>query len=147
MLAQERSLLGCHRFGAGRAGDDSALVLKLAEFRPKPFQRRRYFAGMLAVRQIGDDVAQARVSFRTARFGVRPGLDDEKGAGRPQREAGAVLASPNRSEFVLEVEIAKFVEHQQVLALARTAPASRWGRPDRKSTRLNSSHTVISYAV
>jgi len=95
MLAQECPLLGCHRFGAGGAGDDSALGLKLAEFRPQLFQRRGNLAGMLAVRQIGDDVAQARIGFRTACFRVRPGLDDEKSAGGPQREAGATLASPN----------------------------------------------------
>src|SRR5712672_4440090 len=60
MPAQERPLFGCDRFGAGRAGDDSTLVLKLAKFRPQPFQRRGNLAGTLAVRQIGDDVAQAR---------------------------------------------------------------------------------------
>src|SRR5260221_3547414 len=30
---------------------------------------------------------------------------------------------------------------------AQGKPLHRWGRRDRKSTRLNSSHTVISYAV
>src|SRR2546430_10600650 len=44
--------------------------------------------------------------------------------------------------------------HQRVLWPARPAPAERLGsdrrselRPDRKSTRLNSSHSQISYAV
>ena len=68
MLAQECPLLGCHRFGAGGAGDDSALGLKLAEFRPQLFQRRGDLAGMFAVRQIGDDVGQARIGLCAARF-------------------------------------------------------------------------------
>src|SRR5713101_9537632 len=51
------------------------------------------------------------------------GLDDEKRAGRPKRETGVLLACPDRNEFVPEVEIAVFVENQQILALAvlRTA--------------------------
>src|SRR5258708_31013108 len=50
-------------------------------------------------------------------------------------------------------ELAAFVLDRDALALARLAlvfegsPALREGRLDRKSTRLNSSHQIISYAV
>src|SRR5258708_24925585 len=115
MPAQERPLFGCDRFGAGRAGDHSTLALKPAEFRPQLFHRRGNLAGTLAVRQIGDDVAQARVGVRTARFRRCSRFDDKESAGAPQREAGVFLATANRSEFVPEIQIAESIEHQQVL--------------------------------
>src|SRR5258707_10364356 len=118
MPAQEPPPFGWDGLGPGRAGDDSTLVLKPAEFRPQLFQCRGNLAGTLAVRQIGDDVAQACIGFRTACFRVCSRFDDEESAGGPQREAGVFLASPNRSELVPEIEIAEFIEHQQVLALA-----------------------------
>ena len=39
MLAQERPFLRRDRLGAGRAGDDGAVALELAELRPQRFQR------------------------------------------------------------------------------------------------------------
>src|SRR5712664_4122299 len=123
MLTQERPLRGGSRFSAGRAGNDGALILELAELRPQLLQRRGNFAGVLAVREIGDDVGQTRIGFRAARLCMSLGLDDKKRAGRPKRETGVFLARPNRSKFVPEVEIAEFIENQQILALTvlRTA--------------------------
>ena len=48
---------------------------------------------MLAARQIGDDVGQARIGFRAARLCMSLGLDDKKRAGRPKRETGVLLAT------------------------------------------------------
>ncbi len=118
MLAEEFTFLRRDRFRAGRAGDDGAVVFKLAELRPELFQRRRHVAGLLAVRQVGDDVGQARIGFRAAGLCMRLRLDDEESAGGAKREAGVVLPSPDRSELVPEVEIIEFIENQQVLALA-----------------------------
>src|SRR5438034_5314498 len=43
--------------------------------------------------------------------------------------------------------IGAIAEQTNLLALNATIEAARAGEADRKSTRLNSSHTVISYAV
>ncbi len=123
MLTEERPLLGGRWFSAGRAGNDGALVPKLAELRPQLFQRRCNFPGVLAVRQIGNDVGQARIGFRATCLCMGFGLDDKKRAGRPKCEPGVFPARPNRSKFVPEVEITEFIKNQQILALTvlRTA--------------------------
>src|SRR5260221_4586200 len=55
-----------------------------------------------------------------------------------QRGRGGALLLLSEPDVRVEVEVARLRDHADVLADAEL---------DRKSTRLNSSHTVISYAV
>src|ERR1700716_1198936 len=118
MLAEESPLLGRNWFSTGHACDQATIVAEYAKLGPKGFQRFCNLAGVLATRQIGDDVGQARIGFCAACLRMSFGLDDEKSAGRAERKACVFLARPNRRKLVLEVEAAELVEDQEVLAFA-----------------------------
>src|SRR3954452_25161937 len=125
MPAQKGFFLGGNRFDAGGAGDEATTVVEVAELRPKPLQRVRHLSGLLALRPIGNYVAQPRIRLCTARFCVRPGLNDKKGACGPQRKAAVLRSCPNRSEFVLQIIIAEFIEDEQVGPLAIVCRANQ----------------------
>src|SRR5207244_13048538 len=71
--------------------------------------------------------------FRSRRGDPRPDdrhTDDQRDQRQPDRAAGGSRGGPQRGK-----------------PLGPAAPAPGFAGPDRKSTRLNSSHQIISYAV
>src|SRR5450755_779779 len=118
MLGEEGAFFRRRRLGAGGTGDDGSAALLLADLRPELVERRGHVARVLALAVIGDRARQARIGFGPPRGGVRLGLDDQKSPGRAERETGMSLALPDRGIFVLEIEIAEFMEDQEILALA-----------------------------
>src|SRR5690606_40585150 len=82
----------------------------------------------------------------------RPDDDRERESrGDRHEHRAAFAAAPERAP--VELELTRLVGHGSTLADAVTparrvtSAVSRPGRKDRKSTRLNSSHVKISYAV
>lgn len=118
MVLQETALLARGRLSTGCPRDDRALTLALRQLGPKLLQRRGHVATLLAPGEIGNDARQLRVRLCTARFRMCPRLQHQERAGRTKREAGMILARPHGGELVLQVEVAEFVEDEQVLALA-----------------------------
>ena len=119
MLGQESPLFGGDRLGAGGAGDDGAAALEpcrasttASPASPSPRRaacaapdRRRRWSGA------------HRVWRRALRACALDSMTRNAPA-EPSAKPACPAARPDRREFVLEVEVAEFVEHQQVLALA-----------------------------
>src|SRR5262245_59696203 len=119
VLLQESLFLRSHRVHAGRAGNQIAGVAGQAELRPHPLQRLFDRSRLLARSEIGEHTTQPRIRLGPARRGMLARLQHQEHAGRTEREAAMRLAAgPERGEFALEVEVAEFVEEQQILALA-----------------------------
>src|SRR5258708_15445768 len=92
-------------------------------------------AGAQTVAQRVDALIQASPAARQAFWGIRV----------VDLESGAVVYQKNEDHFFVPASNTKLFSTS--LALTRLGPDYRFITRDRKSTRLNSSHQIISYAV
>src|SRR5438034_905803 len=111
-------------------------------------------AGRVGALELHEQPAHAEIPGQPRRVEKRrPALAERHAMGRVgDREDGRVAPEPRPREdrgpegpHAVEV-VGEFEEAVTPLACGPSGPRSSRGR-DRKSTRLNSSHTVISYAV
>src|SRR2546426_6219309 len=79
--------------------------------------------------------------FRSLKPDIVPGVRDYTGGTAPAKSASRVMASVNINETI------RFADYELNHQTYRLSRAGHTLRLDRKSTRLNSSHLVISYAV
>src|SRR5256885_16625388 len=86
--------------------------------------------------------------FRSLRRRHQPQRDRRRQTRRPDRRRQRALeCRPRMRRFALHVSINKMAEELGPVPLSEGQKALAKELEDRKSTRLNSSHLVISYAV